>query len=91
MLLLLLFNPQVNWRPVIGGFVLQFYVATLILRWDVGYKAFSFLGQQARIFLGYTDVGARFVFGDKFTDHIFVMQVREIRDEDRCGLIVRQQ
>ena len=64
-----------NWRPVIGGFILQFYFATLILKWDIGYKTFSFIGEEARKFLAYTDVGSRFVFGDKFTDHIFVMQV----------------
>ncbi|XP_076461368.1 solute carrier family 28 member 3-like [Babylonia areolata] len=66
---------RVNWRPVVGGFILQFYFATLILKWDYGYKAFSFLGEEARKFLAFTDVGSRFVFGDKFTDHIFVMQV----------------
>ncbi|KAK7483948.1 hypothetical protein BaRGS_00024832 [Batillaria attramentaria] len=66
---------RVNWRPVIGGFVLQFCFATLILKWDVGYKVFSFLGEEARKFLAYTDVGAEFVFGKKFTDHIFAMKV----------------
>jgi nucleoside permease NupC len=70
------FYVQVNWRPVIGGFFLQFFFATLILKWDVGYQFFSFLGDEARKFLAYTDVGSRFVFGDKYTDHIFVMMVR---------------
>ncbi|KAK7109722.1 hypothetical protein V1264_013713 [Littorina saxatilis] len=66
---------RVNWRPVIGGFVLQFYFAALILKWDAGYRLFSFLGEEARKFLAYTDVGSKFVFGAKFSDHIFVMQV----------------
>lgn len=66
---------KVNWRPVIGGFLLQFCFATLILKWDVGYSVFSFIGEEARKFLSYTDVGAKFVFGDKFVDHIFAMKV----------------
>lgn len=66
---------QVNWRPVIGGFILQFYFAALILKWDMGYNMFRFMGEEARKFLAFTDIGSRFVFGDKFTDHIFVMQV----------------
>lgn len=66
---------KVKWRPVIGGFVLQFFFATLILKWDLGYRFFSFLGDEARKFLAYTDVGSRFVFGNKFSDHIFAMQV----------------
>ena len=76
---------QVNWRPVFGGFILQFYFATLILKWDVGYRVFSFLGEEARRFLAYTDVGSRFVFGDKFSDHIFVMQVSYLFQI--CGIL----
>ncbi|XP_025095452.1 solute carrier family 28 member 3-like isoform X2 [Pomacea canaliculata] len=77
-LLLFIFSAhptRVNWRPVIGGFILQFYFAALILKWEMGYNMFRFMGEEARKFLAFTDIGSRFVFGDKFTDHIFVMQV----------------
>ncbi|KAK7502957.1 hypothetical protein BaRGS_00005906, partial [Batillaria attramentaria] len=69
-------NPaQVKWRPVIGGLLLQFYVATIILQWEVGYSVFTFLGDQIRSFLAFTDVGSRFVFGEKMMDHFFAMKV----------------
>jgi hypothetical protein len=29
----------------------------------------------AQTFLGYTDTGARFVFGEKYTDHFFAFKV----------------
>ncbi|XP_025095466.1 solute carrier family 28 member 3-like [Pomacea canaliculata] len=69
------FPSKVNWRPVIGGFILQFYFATLILKWDVGYKVFKTIGEGAQKFLSYTDSGSVFVFGEKYRDHFFVMQV----------------
>lgn len=60
---------------MIGGFILQFYFATLILKWDVGYKVFKTIGEGAQKFLSYTDSGSVFVFGEKYRDHFFVMQV----------------
>ncbi|XP_067649250.1 uncharacterized transporter HI_0519-like [Haliotis asinina] len=69
-------NPtQVRWRPVLGGFTLQFYFAVIILKWDIGYKVFQFLGQEIQKFLSFTDYGSKFVFGDKYIDHIFAMKV----------------
>ncbi|XP_041367235.1 solute carrier family 28 member 3-like [Gigantopelta aegis] len=66
---------KVNWRPVVGGLTLQFYFAVLILKWDVGYKVFRFLGHEVQTFLSYTDYGSEFVFGKKYIDHIFAMKV----------------
>ncbi|XP_046373166.2 solute carrier family 28 member 3-like isoform X2 [Haliotis rufescens] len=66
---------QVRWRPVLGGFTLQFYFAVLILKWDIGYRVFYFLGKEIQKFLAFTDFGSKFVFGDKYTDHIFAMKV----------------
>ncbi|XP_060569421.1 solute carrier family 28 member 3-like [Ruditapes philippinarum] len=66
---------QVNWRPVFGGFCLQFYFALIILRWQAGFDLLSWLGQRVQEFLDLTNYGAEFVFGSKFTDHIFAMKV----------------
>ncbi|KAK6166946.1 hypothetical protein SNE40_023541 [Patella caerulea] len=68
-------RSQIKWRPILGGFTLQFMFAVFILKWDLGYKIFHFLGQQVQVFLSYTDVGSRMVFGDKFMDHFFAMKV----------------
>jgi len=66
---------KVNWRPVLGGFCLQFYFAVIILRWNAGYQALQWVGQRVSQFLAFTDEGSRFVFGDNFTDHFFAMKV----------------
>ncbi|WAQ95142.1 S28A3-like protein [Mya arenaria] len=68
-------HPQVRWRPVLGGFCLQFYFAVVILRWPAGYSGFQWMGQRVQQFLSFTDEGSKFVFGDKFTDHLFAFKV----------------
>jgi nucleoside permease NupC len=62
---------------VIGGFTLQFFFAALILKWNVGYQIVEFLGQQVQTFLTFTDKGSEFVFGAKYTDHLFAMKVNK--------------
>jgi pyrimidine nucleoside transport protein len=66
---------QVVWRPVLGGLCLQFFFAALILKTDIGQAVFEFLGAQVQTFLGFTNTGTKFVFGDKYTDHPFAMMV----------------
>ncbi|XP_021376259.1 solute carrier family 28 member 3-like [Mizuhopecten yessoensis] len=69
-------NPaQIKWRPVFWGLVIQFFFALLILRWPFGYQAFLWLGDRVSEFLAYSDKGAIFVFGDKYTDHFFAFKV----------------
>lgn len=69
-------NPsKVKWQPVFGGVIIQFYFALIILRWDVGYQAFQWLGDRITEFLAYTDNGAKFVFGNSFQDHFFAFKV----------------
>ena len=60
---------------MIGGLLLQFYFAVIILKWDLGYQFFSWLGDKVQTFLSFTDYGSEFVFGPKFMDHIFAMKV----------------
>ena len=55
--------------------MLQFIFALIILRWGIGYEIFQWLGDRVLEFLQYSDEGAIFVFGDKFTDHFFAMKV----------------
>ncbi|XP_068961183.1 solute carrier family 28 member 3 [Petaurus breviceps papuanus] len=77
-LLMLIFSKyptRVFWRPVFWGIGLQFLVGLLILRTTPGFEAFNWLGNQVQIFLEYTDTGAIFVFGEKYTDHLFAFKV----------------
>ncbi|XP_037652780.1 solute carrier family 28 member 3 isoform X2 [Choloepus didactylus] len=66
---------RVYWRPIFWGIGLQFLFGLLILRTKLGFMAFDWLGRQVQIFLGFTDAGASFVFGEKYTDHFFAFKV----------------
>ena len=54
---------KVNCRPIIGGFLLQFILALIILRTPAGFQAFDFLGDQVQVLLQYTYSGSSFVYG----------------------------
>lgn len=74
-------NPaKIKWRPVFWGLVLQFFFALIILRWRFGYRAFEYLGKRVQEFLSYSDKGAMFVFGEKYTDHFFAFKVSNMKD-----------
>ncbi|XP_037349921.1 solute carrier family 28 member 3 [Talpa occidentalis] len=69
---------KVYWRPVFWGIGLQFLLGLLILRTDPGFMAFDWLGKQVQTFLEYTNAGASFVFGEKYTDYFFAFKVLPI-------------
>ncbi|KFP32639.1 Solute carrier family 28 member 3, partial [Colius striatus] len=69
---------RVAWRPVFSGVVMQFILGLLILRSKVGFDIFNWLGIQIQTFLEYSDTGAKFVFGEKYTDHFFAFKVLPI-------------
>ncbi|KFP86552.1 Solute carrier family 28 member 3, partial [Acanthisitta chloris] len=80
-LLMLMFSKypsRVAWRPVFSGIGMQFFLGLLILRTKVGFDAFNWLGIQIQTFLENSDAGAKFVFGDKYTDHFFAFKVLPI-------------
>lgn len=49
----------------------------IVLQTSWGYDLFDWLGKRVTEFLDHTDVGAQFVFGDKFTDHFFAFKVNK--------------
>src|SRR5438128_1753031 len=51
-------------RTVVWGIGLQIVFAFLVLRVDLGRRIFAWLGDVVTRFLGYSYVGAQFVFGD---------------------------
>src|SRR5438093_6170150 len=51
-------------RTVVWGIGLQIVFAFLVLRMDLGRRIFAWLGDVVTRFLGYSYVGAQFVFGD---------------------------
>jgi CNT family concentrative nucleoside transporter len=65
----------VRWRTVLWGLGLQIGLAVIVIRTPWGFAAFEFLGTLAKKFLDFSDAGASFVFGEKFTDHLFAFKV----------------
>lgn len=64
------------WRPVLWGFVLQFVMAILVLRWEYGYIALKFISDEIVKFIQFAFEGAAFVFGDPFLIlHQFIFMV----------------
>ncbi len=65
----------VRWRTVAWGLGLEFVFALIILKTPWGLNAFKSLGNIISNFLAFSDVGAKFVFGDNFKEHLFAFQV----------------
>jgi concentrative nucleoside transporter, CNT family len=66
---------KIPWRTVAMGTGLQFLFAVLILRTDPGRAVFSHANAVVTHFLNFTDAGARFLFGEQFTNHFFAFKV----------------
>ena len=60
----LTFFLQINWRPVVWGFTLQFVIGILVLRWKPGYDSVQWLSDEIMKFIYYSLEGAAVVFGD---------------------------
>ncbi|MDJ0578636.1 NupC/NupG family nucleoside CNT transporter [Crocosphaera sp.] len=65
----------IRWNTVAWGLGLQFILGIFILKTPFGLAIFEWLGNTIRIFLDYSDVGAKFVFGETFQDHFIAFKV----------------
>ncbi len=65
----------IRWRTVTWGFSLQFILAIFILKTSIGLTIFEWLGNVVKTFLNYSDVGAKFVFGDSFEEHFIAFKL----------------
>lgn len=68
-------RKAIRWRTIAWGLALEFGFALLILKTPWGLKFFKSLGDIVANFLSYSDVGAKFVFGDSYKDHLFAFQI----------------
>ena len=57
----------VSWRTIGFGFVLQVVLAFLVLKVDFVYAGFEKVGEVVKAFIGFSDKGAEFVFGNLAT------------------------
>jgi nucleoside permease NupC len=51
------------WRPVFWGFLLQFIMGLLVLRWDWGSHQFNLFSESVLAFLEFSRNGTDFVYG----------------------------
>ena len=68
-------REAVRWRTIAWGLGLEFLFALVILKTPWGLNVFKSLGDIVNTFLAFSDVGAKFVFGENFRDHFFAFQV----------------
>lgn len=68
-------RKAIRWRTIAWGLALEFGFALLILKTPWGLTFFESLGNIISNFLSYSDVGAKFVFGEKYLDHPFAFQI----------------
>src|SRR5438552_10902083 len=66
---------QFPWRVVVVGTLFQFGLALLILRTTPGEIVFTAIGEAFRWVSDLTEVGSRFVFGERFLEHPFAFKV----------------
>jgi CNT family concentrative nucleoside transporter len=57
----------VNWTTIVWGFGLQLVLALLVLKVDIVYQGFERVGEVVKAFIGFSDKGAIFVFGNLAT------------------------
>jgi CNT family concentrative nucleoside transporter len=63
------------WRVVIGGLILQFSFAAVILLTDPGKAVFRGVNTVFVSLLDSVDEGAEFVFGENFAEHFFAFRI----------------
>jgi CNT family concentrative nucleoside transporter len=66
---------RMDWRVIVGGLLLQFALALIVLKTAPGRAFFSWANDFVGGVVALSDEGARFVFGEKFTDHFFAFKV----------------
>lgn len=68
-------RKAIRWRTIAWGLGLEFLIAIFVLKTPWGLGIFKALGEAVTQFLGFAEVGAKFVFGDNFKDHFFAFQI----------------
>lgn len=66
---------RVSPRIIVGGLVLQFAFAAIILQTSYGSAFFDLLDKAFRTLLSCVDAGSDFVFGPGFAEHFFAFKV----------------
>ena len=68
-------RKKLDYRVIGGGLLLQFLLALFILKTEVGVIIFNYAQDMAILLVNFSDSGAKFLFGDNFTEHFFAFKV----------------
>ena len=69
---------QLNWRPLLWSYSLQFLLAALFLRVEVGFNVMKLIGDEVAKFVFFAFDGATVAYGDPFIIfHPFFMMVSQ--------------
>ncbi|MBF0443926.1 MAG: NupC/NupG family nucleoside CNT transporter [Oligoflexales bacterium] len=68
-------KKKMDLRVIIGGLAMQFFLAIVILKTDLGIAFFTKANQAIRAFVAMSDRGAEFTFGSTFRTHFFAFSV----------------
>ncbi|XP_053374460.1 solute carrier family 28 member 3-like [Mercenaria mercenaria] len=76
LLLVLISNnrKRIHWHCVFYGIILQCLFGLFIIKTTAGTTTLLWFSDRLTEFMRYADVGSRYVFGEKYLDHSFVMQ-----------------
>lgn len=72
------YPSRINLRALVVGILIQYILGVFILRSELGFQLFKFLGNQVSTFLDYTNNGCKIVFGETFEQHFFAFKVFNI-------------
>lgn len=68
-------RTAIRWRTVMWGFALQLCLGVFVLKVPIGFTVLSAIGEKVTQFLNFSDVGAKFVYGNNFKDVFFAFKV----------------
>ena len=69
---------KIKWRVLVVGILVQYMLGVFVLRTEIGFRMFRFMGDKVDQFLDYIDNGCRLVFGPNFKDHYFAFKVMPV-------------
>ncbi|SDC19797.1 concentrative nucleoside transporter, CNT family [Melghirimyces thermohalophilus] len=74
-------RKAIRYRTILGGLVIQFSFALIVLKWEAGKEALSWFSAKVQSLINYANDGISFLFGDLLKGNegpIFALQVLPI-------------
>ncbi|KAI0990638.1 hypothetical protein GJ496_004130 [Pomphorhynchus laevis] len=72
-------HPEfVNWRIVIGGLIMQFWLGFFVMQTKFGFDLIKWIADRVEIFLNFSKSGAEFIYGDLINFNVFAINVLSI-------------